>query len=69
MSVTWSYACHADVEKMESGGEEDDTPMVLVNGQSMSYYDVDDDVIKLMSPVELQAYISLGRELYSRMLD
>lgn len=60
----------ADVEKMESGDEEtDDTPMVQVNGQAMSYYDVDDDVIKLMSPGELQAYINLGRELYSRMHD
>lgn len=59
---------HLGVERMASD-EDEDVPMVQVNGEPMPYHDVDDDVIKLMTPSELQAYIALGKELYSQMHD
>ncbi|XP_014239142.1 general transcription factor IIE subunit 1 [Trichogramma pretiosum] len=57
-----------EVETMDSDDDED-VPLVSVNGKRIAITDIDDAVIKEMSAAEKDAYIQIYQEYYSSMYD
>lgn len=53
----------------EESDADENVPNVMVNGKPFPLTDVDDDVIKKMTPTERETYIQVYQEYYSHIYD
>ncbi|KAL3884118.1 hypothetical protein ACJMK2_030340 [Sinanodonta woodiana] len=58
----------ADVEEMESEGDED-SPMVTVGGRKIAVQDITPEMVNKMTPEEREEYIKLSQKLYADMYE
>jgi hypothetical protein len=67
-SVYFPDVLDLGVEEMESDGEEA-VAMVTIGKQQIPFNEVTEEMIAKMTPVEKEAYIKLGQEMYEDLYD
>ena len=49
---------------MESDDDDDAVPMVTVGDRRLTYHEVTDEMVVMMTPAEKEEYIRIGQEMY-----